>query len=100
MPHEHARESEGVERTKAYILITVAVGTARDVQRQIRDVGAERATAESNIRIDAVDLLAGRYDVAVVVEASTAIEIGEVVTEWLQGNVRGITGTITLLRIG
>jgi DNA-binding Lrp family transcriptional regulator len=74
--------------TKAYVLISTAVGKTRDVLMALRSVNGVREA----------DAVTGEYDVVAVVEAESLNAIGDLVT----GNIHtigGIQRTTTYLSV-
>ena len=78
---------------RAYILVTTEVGTAIEVQRQLRSVESE------GVRVEAVDLVAGNYDLIMVAEADGPQPIGQLVLETIH-RTPGVAHTVTLFQLG
>lgn len=69
---------------KAYILITTETGRTVEVQRKLA------ALDPGGVRVRAVDIVAGGYDVIMVVEADDATAIERVILAQLRPNSDGI----------
>lgn len=78
---------------RAYILVTTAVGKADEVSELLHTMELDKAN------LVAVDLVAGVYDLIVVVETDDPKLIGQLVVGTIQ-RTEGVTGTVTLLRLG
>ena len=72
--------------TRAYVLITTEVGKAIDVAGQLRQLPGVRAA----------DVVAGNYDVVLVVEGGTTSDIGRLVLTQVHGTP-GLKLTVTLM---
>ncbi len=77
---------------KAYILITAEVGSTPQVQEQLRNVSAD------GVLVKDVDLVAGAYDIIMVVEAANPKLIGQLVLHQLH-QIKGISHTVTNLEL-
>jgi uncharacterized protein with GYD domain len=73
---------------KAYVLITVEVGTSPRIQQELRDRG-----------IGQVDSVAGTYDLVAVLETDDPRKIGDMVMGTIQ-KTSGVLSTVTLMAIG
>ena len=74
--------------TRAYVLITTEVGKAIEVAEQLRLLPGVRAA----------DVVAGTYDLVLVVEGGTASDIGRLVLTQIHGT-SGLKGTVTLMAV-
>jgi len=71
-------------RAKAFVLISIAAGVARDVYERISKLQ----------HVEVVHAVTGPYDMIAVVEGPTFNDIGRIVIEKIQ-TIPGITNTIT-----
>ena len=74
---------------KAYVLIETTVGESRQIASTLRSLTG----------VQAVDVVAGPYDIIAVVEAPDLNAIGDLVTTRVH-SVKGIVRTITCLSVG
>ncbi|MBX3071529.1 MAG: Lrp/AsnC ligand binding domain-containing protein [Thermomicrobiales bacterium] len=77
---------------KAYVLLTVRVGTSPAIQDAIRSWGPEAGIIDC-------DAVAGTHDVVAVVDAADPKAIGDIVMTRIQ-SLDGVLSTSTLLAIG
>ena len=78
---------------KAYILITTEAGRTVGVQSKLA------ALEPGGIQIRAVDIVAGGYDVIMVVEADDATAIERLILDQLRPNSDGIERAQTLFQL-
>ncbi|MBI2320704.1 MAG: Lrp/AsnC ligand binding domain-containing protein [Chloroflexi bacterium] len=74
--------------TRAYVLITTEVGKTKDVVERARKITG----------VTMADVVAGSYDVVVVLECPDANAIGRVVLNELHG-MPGLKNTLTLIAV-
>jgi DNA-binding Lrp family transcriptional regulator len=74
--------------TKAFVLITTEIGRGDDVY----------ATLEKMEGVREVNIVAGTYDIVVVVESESARDIGRIVMDRIQ-RIDGVMSTVTLMAI-
>lgn len=79
---------EGIDVTKAYVLITTEIGKGDDVYDTLTQTPG----------VASVNIVAGTYDVVAVVEADETREIGRLVMGTIQ-KIDGVMSTVTLLAI-
>jgi uncharacterized protein with GYD domain len=75
--------------TRAYVLITTEVGKADDVAQAFKHLTG----------VKSAEIVAGTYDVVVVLEGPDTNAIGRLVLNHLHGTP-GLKGTVTLVVIG
>ena len=74
--------------TKAYVLITTEIGRGDDVYQTLGDMEDVRE----------VNIVAGTYDIVVIVESQSARDIGRIVMDRIQ-RIDGVMSTVTLMAI-